>query len=40
LWVNSLPLPDENIGTVRQDPQVERSLPNQKALGISGCGEF
>jgi hypothetical protein len=34
LWLNSLPLPDENI--VRQDPQVETSLPTQKALGISG----
>ena len=41
LWVNSLPLPDENIGTVRQDPlsQIERTLTNQKALGISGGGD-
>lgn len=35
LWVNSLPLPDENIDTVRQYNLLETTtISNQKALGI------
>jgi hypothetical protein len=36
LWVNSLPLPDENIVTVRQYNPLETTIPNQTVLTISG----
>lgn len=36
LWVNSLPLPDANIGTVRQYNTLETTISNQKALAVSG----
>lgn len=36
LWVNFLPLPDQNIVTVRQYNKLEIRIPNQKALVISG----
>ena len=36
LWVNSLPLPDANIGTVRQYNPLETTISNQKALAVSG----
>lgn len=42
LWINSLPLPDEKIVTVRQDSQsqIKRTLTGQKALLISGGDGF
>ena len=36
LWVNSLPLPDANIGTIRQYNPLETTISNQKALAVSG----
>src|SRR6056300_794631 len=40
LWVNSLPLPDANIGTVRQYNPLETTISNQKALAVSGGDGF
>lgn len=40
LWVNSLPLPDANIGTVRQYNPLETTILNQKALVVSGGDGF
>ena len=40
LWVNFLPLSNENTVIVQQYTPLETRIPNQKALWISGGDEF
>ena len=40
LQVNSITLPDANIGTVRQYNPLETTISNQKALMVSGGDGF